>query len=147
MIVACQETFERYFKKYFHFMKHCDILNLGGGKVFIMNIGEKIKNRRTELRLTLDDVARIAGVGKATICRYEKGDIVNIPSDRIERIAKALKCTPAFLMGWEEHPTDTTKLMALYDRLNDEGKRKLLDYADDLVQSKKYTEHDISEVV
>lgn len=117
-------------------MKHCDILNLGGGKVFIMNIGEKIKDRRTELRLTLDDVARIAGVGKATICRYEKGDIVNIPSDRIERIAKALKCT-AFLMGWEEHPTDTTKLMALYDRLNDEGKRKLLDYADDLVQSKK----------
>ena len=112
-----------------------------------MDIGERIRDRRTELRLTLEEVAKRAGVGKATICRYEKGIIVNIPSDRIERIAKALRCTPAFLMGWEEHPTDTAKLMALYERLNDEGKSKLLDYADDLVQSKKYTESDLSEVV
>lgn len=112
-----------------------------------MSIGERIKDRRTELRLTLEEVAKRAGVGKATICRYEKGVIINIPSDRIERIAKALRCTPAFLMGWEEYPTDTTKLMALYDRLNERGKEKLLDYADDLVQSKKYTERDLSEVV
>lgn len=112
-----------------------------------MNIGDRIKDRRTELHLTLDEVAKIAGVGKATICRYEKGEIVNIPSDRIEKIAKALKCTPAFLMGWEEHPTDTSILLELYDRLNDDGKKKLLDYADDLVQSKKYTERDISKAV
>lgn len=112
-----------------------------------MNIGERIRDRRTELRLTLEEVAKRAGVGKATICRYEKGVITNIPSDRIERIASALKCTPAFLMGWEECPTQTSKLLKLYERLNDEGKNKLLDYADDLVQSKKYTESDISQVV
>lgn len=112
-----------------------------------MDIGERIRDRRTDLRLTLDEVAKRAGVGKATICRYEKGVIVNIPSDRIEQIAKALKCTPAFLMGWDDYPTDATKLLRLYDRLNDEGKNKLLDYADDLVQSKKYTERDLSEVV
>lgn len=112
-----------------------------------MNIGQRIKDRRNELRLTLDDVAKTAGVGKATVCRYEKGEIMNIPSDRIEKIAKALRCTPAFLMGWEEYPTATSKLMALYDRLNDEGKDKLLDYADDLVQSKKYTEHNISKAI
>lgn len=98
-----------------------------------MNIGERIKDRRTELRLTLEEVAKRAGVGKATICRYEKGVILNIPSDRIERIAKALRCTPAFLMGWDEELTDTTKLMALYERLNERGKNKLLDYADDLM--------------
>ena len=50
-------------------------------------------------------------------------------------------------MGWDEEPTDTTKLMALYERLNERGRNKLLDYADDLVQSKKYTESDLSEVV
>ena len=112
-----------------------------------MNIGERIRDRRTELRLTLNDISKRAGVSKATICRYEKGVILNIPSDRIERIAKALRCTPAFLMGWDEEPTDTTKLMALYERLNERGKNKLLDYADDLVQSKKYPGSDLSEVV
>ena len=99
------------------------------------------------MRLTLEDLAKRAGVARATICRYEKGIIMNIPSDRIEKIAMALKCSPAYLMGWDEYPSSTSKLMALYERLNDEGKKKLLDYADDLIQSKKYTESDFSKVV
>lgn len=112
-----------------------------------MDVGLKMRERRKEVHMTLEQVAARAGVCRATISKYEKGQITNIPLEKIEKIAKALRCDPSFLMGWEEYPTNTTKLMALYDRLNEEGKRKLLDYADDLVQSKKYTEHDISEVV
>lgn len=112
-----------------------------------MEIGKRIKERREEMHLTLEDVAKRAGVARATVCRYEKGVIENIPSDRIEKVAKALKCSPSYLMGWEEYPSDMSKLTALYNRLNDEGKSKLLGYADDLVQSKKYTERNLSEVV
>lgn len=65
-------------------------------------IGERIKERRTALGLTLQDLSDKAGVSRQTIFRYENGDIKNIPSDKIELIATALETTPAFLMGWDE---------------------------------------------
>lgn len=67
-----------------------------------MNLGERIKLKRTENNLTLEDVGKVVGTSRATIQRYENGIINNIPSDKIELLAKALKTTPAFLMGWEE---------------------------------------------
>ena len=66
-----------------------------------MSIGTRMKERRLQLKKTLEEVGSVVGVSKATIQRYEKGAITNIPSDKIEKIAKALSTTPAFLMGWE----------------------------------------------
>jgi len=68
-----------------------------------MSIGTRMKERRLQLKKTLEEVGSVVGVSKATIQRYEKGAITNIPSDKIEKIAKALSTTPAFLMGWEEN--------------------------------------------
>ena len=65
-----------------------------------MTIGGRIKKRRTDLGLTLEDVARRSGVSRQTIQRYESGVISNIPSDRIEMIAESLSVSPAYLMGW-----------------------------------------------
>ena len=65
-----------------------------------MNIGERIKARRKELRMSADKLAKAIGKDRSTIFRYEKGDIENLPLDVIEPIAKALKTTPAYLMGW-----------------------------------------------
>lgn len=70
-----------------------------------MSIGTRMKERRLQLNKTLEEVGTVVGVSKATIQRYEKGAITNIPSDKIEKIAKALSTTPAFLMGWEEKNT------------------------------------------
>ena len=112
-----------------------------------MSLGTRMRQRRKEVHLTLEEVAKRAGVCKATVSKYEKEQIANIPADKIEAIAKALRCNPGYLMGWEEYPSDISKLLACYDGLNEQGKEKLLDYADDLVQSKKYTECDISEAV
>ncbi len=65
-------------------------------------IGNNIKRRRLEKRLTLEDLARAIGTSKQTIQRYESGVIGNIPSDKIEAIALKLDVSPAYLMGWEE---------------------------------------------
>ena len=40
-----------------------------------MNVGEKIKLRRKELKISADDLADAVGVSRSTIFRYEKGDI------------------------------------------------------------------------
>lgn len=65
-------------------------------------LNENIKRARLQQKMTLDDVAKIVGVSRQTIQRYESGVIGNIPSDRIEKIAQALHTTPGALMGWEQ---------------------------------------------
>lgn len=67
-----------------------------------MNIGQKIKNRRKELNINADELAKVAGVSPSTIFRYEKGDIEKMPTTVLEKIAIKLKTTPAYLMGWNE---------------------------------------------
>ena len=71
-----------------------------------MNIGHNLKKRRLTLGYTLEEVAKKVGTSKQTIHRYETGIIANIPSDKIEALAKVLQTTPAYLMGWENQPEE-----------------------------------------
>lgn len=66
-----------------------------------MTIGERIKEKRLEKKMSLDDLAKIAHVARQTIYKYENNIVTNIPTDKIEAIATALTVTPAYLMGWE----------------------------------------------
>lgn len=70
-----------------------------------MEINEIIKQRRKELGLTLKQVAEKLGVSESLISRYESKDVKNMGIDKIAPLAKILKCSPAYLMGWEEEPT------------------------------------------
>ena len=67
-----------------------------------MNIGKRIKERRKELGMSADRLGEQLGKDRSTIYRYEKGDIENLPLDILEPIAKALRTTPQYLMGWED---------------------------------------------
>ena len=67
-----------------------------------MSLSENIKAYRVSQDMTLEDVAKVVGVTRGTIQKYENGIISNIPSDKIELLAKALHTTPGKLMGWEE---------------------------------------------
>ena len=67
-----------------------------------MNIGTRIKRIRKELGLTVDQLAERIGKDRATIYRYENGEIENMPTTVIEPLAKALLTTPQYLMGWDE---------------------------------------------
>ena len=76
-----------------------------------MRIGERIKQRRLELGYTADALAKLLNKNRATIYRYENGDIENMPIDVLEPLAKALNTTPAYLMGWQEpHQGSTSTL-------------------------------------
>ena len=87
-----------------------------------MNVGQRIKQRRKELRISADELGKALGKDRSTIFRYEKGDIEKLPLDILEPIAKVLQTTPRYLMGWEEEkPT-------VDDGLSDNMK-KLIDFA------------------
>lgn len=74
-----------------------------------MEINERIKLKRLEKGFTLEELASKIDVGKSTIFKYENGDISNIPSDKIEKIAEALDTTPQYLMGWDDMQEDELK--------------------------------------
>lgn len=66
-----------------------------------MSVGEKIKLRRKELGLSAEEVAEQLGVSPATIYRYESNYINNMGVDKLKPIAKVLRVSEAYLMGWE----------------------------------------------
>ena len=68
-----------------------------------MTVGERVKSRRTELRMTQEELARKLGYkSKASINKIELG-VQDLPQKKIAAFAKALETEPAVLMGWQEH--------------------------------------------
>ena len=61
-------------------------------------IANKIKARRLELGLTLEDVAQAVGVGRSTVRKWETGMIKNMGRDKIAALAKVLQISPVELV-------------------------------------------------
>lgn len=85
-----------------------------------MNIGQRIKQRRKELRMSADELGERLGKDRSTIYRYEKGDIENLPLDILEPIATALRTTPQYLMGWEEVKKKNDVLSDIVLKMNED---------------------------
>jgi repressor LexA len=77
-----------------------------------MKIGERIKERRKFLGMTVDELAEKLQKNRATIYRYESNDIEKLPTTVLEPLAVALKTTPAYLMGWEDDKPNAEILSA-----------------------------------
>ena len=66
-----------------------------------MKIGERIKNRRIELNITQDELARRLGYSdKSSISRMENSSKLTL--NRVQLLADALNVSPSYLMGWED---------------------------------------------
>lgn len=74
-----------------------------------MSWGDRIKKRRLELGLTLEEVGSMVGVTKSTVKKWENGDIKNIKRDNIEPLANALRVHPLWIMGLENNTRYKTK--------------------------------------
>lgn len=124
---------------------------------------ERLKTRRLEIGKTLRDVAEDIGVRHQTIHRYENGAIEKIDTTTIEKLARAVQCSPAFLMGWQDevsgfdvledktnnqHIKHNTKIFEFnseekqiiqnYRTLNQDGKERLFNTSDELNELKRY---------
>lgn len=100
------------------------------------NIYQRIKDRRTELGMTVDDLAKKMGYkDRSSISKIENGK-ADIPQSKVMAFAKALDTTTAYLMGIDEEKTpepdfrifacDEIELIKKYRDLDDHG-RELID--------------------
>lgn len=67
-----------------------------------MNVGDRIKARRLELGLTLEELGKKLGVNRSTVKRYEDGSTQHVADGKLELLAVALRTTPGALLGWDE---------------------------------------------
>lgn len=65
-------------------------------------IGKRIQQRRKALNISVVDIATYTGLSKATIHRYENGEIRNIKLPVVETIAAILNVNPLWLIGKSE---------------------------------------------
>lgn len=66
-----------------------------------MKTGLAIAMRREQIGMTQDELAQRVGVSKASISRWESGDISNMRRDRIQKLAEALRVSPIALLDEE----------------------------------------------
>ena len=129
-----------------------------------MTIGQRIKSKRIELGLSVDEVAEKLGKNRATIYRYEKDDIKDLPITVLEPLAKVLETTPADLMGWEQidsnfsgkeapkeiydkfknnvskfHGKDK-ELLDIYRKLSSPNQKRVLTYSKNLLMNQQMEE-------
>lgn len=64
-----------------------------------MNISKRIKARRQELGISVEELAYRINKNKSTIYRYENGDIGKVPYDILEPLSKALDVSIGYLLG------------------------------------------------
>lgn len=110
-----------------------DLLILNIGK-FCEQRGEKVTN-----------ACKAAGVGTSFVPDIRRGQTPSVA--KVADLAHYLGVTTSDLVGdaaaqLPELPPDLQQLSDALDELNAEGRERLLEYADDLVQSGKYKKAD-----
>lgn len=95
------------------------------------NIGKIISERRKELKISADELAYMVGKNRATIYRYENGDIYSMPFNTFFLICDILGLNPNELLGW----TNTEERLSKYARmisdldLNESEIEQIIQYA------------------
>ena len=84
-----------------------------------MTAGERIKQKRIELGLSQDEVAKKVGYkSRSSIQKIESSR--KLPLDKVELMSRALDCSPGYLMGWVDEESIPADLIALYGQQADD---------------------------
>lgn len=127
-----------------------------------MGVGENIRIFRLLNNMTQEELAEKMGYkSKASINKIEK-EVKNLPIEKLQKIADILHTSPLVLLGEEssvqyvlsqqmerysiQQESQTLKdLHAIEDQLNEDGLKKLLDYAEDIKDKYRKDKDDAKE--
>lgn len=115
-----------------------------------MNAGKVIKKLRQDDNLTQNELSKLLGVNKSSIQKYESGAVSNLKMDTIRNLCEIFK-VPPWVFIFPEHlesyndlpkfkyKNDINDNIGIVKMLNEEGIKKLIEYARDLVDSGNYS--------
>ena len=87
------------------------------------SIRDRIMQQKDLQGLSYQDLADATGMSKSTIQRYVTGSIGNLGLDKVETLARALNCSPGYLMGWETDPGNAA--IFRYDNISKIDKKEI----------------------
>lgn len=116
-----------------------------------MNAGEVIKKLRYEEGLTQQELAERLQVSKASVQKYEQGDVLNLKAETLRKLCLLFN-VPPFVFVFPEYInaekesiseahkwSDFLNVMAVYNDLSDNGKNKVNDFLNILNIAEHYT--------
>lgn len=102
-----------------------------------MNTGERIRQRRTELGMSQEELAeRLGYQHKSSINKIELGK-QNLRQSKIIAIANALDTTPLWIMGWDEEPSYEEVFLDTIRDMNEAERTELKNYMDYIISKRK----------
>ena len=67
-----------------------------------MTVGEKIRQRREELKISQYELAQLVGYKSRSSINKIEMDLYHVPQDKMKLLATALHTTPSYLLGWSD---------------------------------------------
>ena len=64
--------------------------------------GQRIHDKRIQMNLTMEDLAKKIGVNKSSISKWEAGEVENIKRSYISKMAAIFQCSPDWLMCFDD---------------------------------------------
>ena len=113
-------------------------------------ISKKINELKKQKKLTNQKLSEISGVPLGTLNKITSGVTTDPKLETLKSLAKALECSlddfeTLDVANLKELPQDKKELLDNYDKLNGDGKDKLIERSEELTQIPKYTLNNVEE--
>lgn len=95
----------------------------------ISPIAARIKEERERLGYSYAELAKLSGVSKSTLQRYETGVTAAIPMNKLPGLARALQVSVMYLTGAQDHSEGADALREIFASLSPQNQEALLDLA------------------
>ena len=118
-----------------------------------MSIGERIRQLRKERNITQEELSEYLGVTKATVQKYENGQIRNLRAETIKKLSELFGVGPVFFV-FDDVPDylsgQMDKLLITHygawfedfleniSRMNEDGKKLVRTYVEDIASIDRY---------
>lgn len=102
----------------------------------ISDVGKRIREKREEMNLSVEQLATMINKNRSTIYRYENGDM-NMPMSAIISISDALQTSPNFLFGLREENDNISlsQFVNVFSKLTEDQLSLIIDVANSFVEA------------
>ena len=85
---------------------------------------KRINELRIKHGYTIEKLAELVGVSKATISKWENGYVDNMRQNNVGRLANVFGVSPTYILGYDEEDSiRESKFTTKYEQLSDAQKR------------------------